>query len=50
MRIFLILSFTLFLFSSCRYTSHGPYKHYRISHDEAIPASKIGGAPYRNRR
>ncbi|MBQ5665575.1 MAG: hypothetical protein UHH87_05780 [Akkermansia sp.] len=50
MRIFLILSYILCLFTSCRYMSLGPYKHYRISNDEAVPASKVGGAPWRNKR
>lgn len=45
MRIFLTLCCTF-----CRYMSLGPYKHYRISNDEAVPASKVGGAPWRNKR
>ena len=55
MRIFLTLFCTFCLLSSCllsscRYMSLGPYKHYRISNDEAVPASKVGGAPWRNKR
>ena len=50
MRIVLTLCCTLCLFSSCRYMTQGPYKHYHISNDEAVPASKVGGAPWRNKR
>ena len=50
MKIVLILCSALCLLSSCRYMSLGPYKHYRLSNDEAVPASKVGGAPWRNKR
>ena len=50
MRIVLTLCCTLYLFSSCRHMTLGPYKHYSISNDEAVPASKVGGAPWRNKR
>ena len=49
-RLFLILCTALCLLSSCRYTKTGPYKGYRITNDEAVPASSVGGAPYRNKR
>ena len=49
--------FTLFLFvvvslclDSCRYMKSGPYKGYRITNDEAVPASNYGGAPYKKQR
>ena len=50
MKIVLIVCSTLCLLSSCRYMTLGPYKHYRLSNDEAVPASKVGGAPWRNKR
>ena len=45
----LLLCTSLFLLSSCLHTKSGPYKDYRITNDEAIPASSVGGAPYRNK-
>lgn len=38
------------LLTSCNRFSAGPYLNYQVTDDEAIPASKIGGAPYRQRR
>ena len=49
MKIVLILCSTLCLLSSCRYMSLGPYRNYRISNDEAVPASQMRNAIYRGR-
>lgn len=45
--LLLLASFTLLV--SCNRYSLGPYRNYKITNDEAIPASKVGGAPWRNR-
>lgn len=45
----LLLIVTSTLLSSCRGMGQGPYKNYRISHDEAIPVCQMGGAPWNNR-
>lgn len=50
MKSVLTLCCTLCLLSSCRYMTLGPYKHYRISNDEAIPACQVSDAIYPNRR
>lgn len=49
MKIVLILCSTLCLLSSCRYMSLGPYRNYRISNDEAVPACQMRNAIYRGR-
>ena len=49
-RLSLILCASLYLLCSCRYMKSGPYKGYRITNDEAVPASSVGGAPYKNKR
>lgn len=49
-RTTLLLCTVACLLSSCQYVNSGPYKGYRVTDDEAIPASKVGGAPYRARR
>ncbi len=45
---------SLFLFTSllasCTNVADGPYRHYKVSSVEAIPASQVGGAPYRQHR
>ncbi|MBO5684617.1 MAG: hypothetical protein J6R92_06675 [Akkermansia sp.] len=46
-RTAILLCTALCLLSSCKYMKSGPYKGYRITDDEAIPASKVGGAPYK---
>ncbi|MBR1981718.1 MAG: hypothetical protein IKA23_03095 [Akkermansia sp.] len=38
------------LLTSCNQLSLGPYRNYQVTDDEAIPASKVGGAPYRQQR
>lgn len=45
-----LFALTLMLLASCSRISQGPYKNYKITDDEAIPASKVGGAPWRHRR
>lgn len=47
--ITVLLLFSFCMLSSCRSMSLGPYKNYRVTDDEAVPACKVGGAPYRNR-
>ena len=49
-RLTLFLSAVLCMLSSCTYMKSGPYKGYRITNDEAVPASSVGGAPYKNKR
>jgi hypothetical protein len=49
-RIALLLCTATCLLCSCRYMKSGPYKGYRITNDEAVPASNVGGAPYRKQR
>ena len=49
-RSVLLLCTTLCLLCSCKYMKSGPYKGYRITNDEAVPASSIGGAPYKKQR
>ena len=46
----LLICTALCLLSSCKHTKHSPYKGYHITNDEAVPASSVGGAPYRNNR
>lgn len=46
----LFLCMVMCLLSSCRRMSLGPYRNYKISNDEAVPASQYGGVPYRNKR
>ena len=46
----ILLCASLFLLVSCKRISLGPYRNYQVTNDEAVPASKIGGAPYRNNR
>ena len=46
----LLLCTTLGLLSSCKHDPDNPYRNYKVTNDEAIPASKVGGAPYRFRR
>ena len=48
-RTALFLSTAIFLIASCTYTKSGPYKGYSICNDEAIPASSVGGAPYKTK-
>ena len=50
MRTLLALCCTLSLLSSCRYMSLGPYKHYRISNDEAVPACQMRNAIYQSKQ
>lgn len=51
MRIITLMLLTgLCLLSSCRHISQGPYRNYKVSNDEAIPASDLGGAPWRKAR
>lgn len=40
---------TLLLLTSCKRFSRNPYRGYKMSDIEAVPASEWGGAPYRNR-
>ena len=49
-RITLLLCTAACLLSSCNLINSGPYKGYRMTDDEAVPASRIDGAPYRTRR
>ncbi len=46
----LILFLPLFLFVSCNRISHGEYRNYKVTNDQATPVSQYGGAPYRQRR
>ena len=46
----ILFSLALLLLVSCNRISQGPYKNYKVTDDEAIPASKIGGAPWIHRR
>ena len=48
-RLTLFLCVVFCLLSSCKYMKSGPYKGYRITNDEAVPASSVGGAPYKNK-
>lgn len=50
MKTAFFLTLTLFTLSACNRISQGPYRHYKITNDEAIPASQMGGAPWRQRR
>lgn len=36
-----------FLLFACKHDPDNPYRNYRVTDDEAIPASRIGGAPYK---
>ena len=49
-RLTLFLCVVFCLLSSCKYMKSGPYKGYRITNVEAVPASSMGGAPYKNKR
>lgn len=46
----LIIGLILCALNSCNRITIGPYQNYQITDDEAIPASKVGGAPYRKYR
>ncbi len=50
MRTVFFLNTAICLIASCTSTNPGPYKGYSITNDEAIPASTIGGAPYKKKR
>lgn len=45
MKTAFLLTLTLFTLSACNRISQGPYRNYKITNDEAIPASQIGGPP-----
>lgn len=49
-RTALLLCATLCLMTACKRMSLGPYRNYQLTNDEAVPASKVGGAPYRAHR
>ncbi len=50
MKYLLFLCCALCLLSSCRYMSQGPYKNYRVTNDEALPACQMRSAVYQGRR
>lgn len=47
-RLFLLLALPALVFlSSCSRFARNPYSSYKKTNDEAIPASKVGGPPWR---
>lgn len=50
MKTAVLLTLTLFTLCACNRISQGPYRNYKVTNDEALPASQIGGAPWRQRR
>ena len=50
MKSTLFLCTILCLLSSCRSMSQGPYKNYRVTDDEALPACQMRNAIYQHKR
>lgn len=48
MKIFILLTLSIFTLNSCNRVNYGPYRNYKITNDEAIPASRVGGAPWQH--
>lgn len=46
----LLLLAAFCLLTSCNRYSLGPYRNYKITNDEAIPASNVGGPPWQQHR